>query len=51
MGWVAAHPGPVNPSTRRWVLWGALVLLIACLLTILVWLAGRYEASQLQRPA
>ncbi|MBK7548057.1 MAG: PAS domain S-box protein [Rhodoferax sp.] len=48
MGWVARIAGPVNPSTRRWLLWGALVLLIAGLLTILVWLAGRYEASQLQ---
>ncbi len=48
MGWVARIAGPVNPSTRRWLLWGALVVLIAGLLTILVWLAGRYEASQLQ---
>jgi len=48
MGWVARIAGPVNPSTRRWLLWGALVVLIAGLLTILVWLAGRYETSQLQ---
>ena len=48
MGWAAGIRGAVNATTRRWVLWGALVLLIAGLLTILVWLAGRYEASQLQ---
>ena len=48
MGSVARIAGPVNPSTRRWLLWGALVVLIAGLLTILVWLAGRYETSQWQ---
>jgi two-component system sensor histidine kinase DctS len=33
---------------RRWSLWGLLIALVAALLVILVWLAGRYEASQLQ---
>ncbi|MFT3812880.1 MAG: PAS domain S-box protein [Acidovorax sp.] len=33
---------------RRWSLWTALVLLLAAMLVTLVWLAGRYEASQVQ---
>jgi len=33
---------------RRWVLWGALIALVAALLGTLVWLAGRYEVSQVQ---
>jgi two-component system sensor histidine kinase DctS len=33
---------------RRWSLWGLLIVLVAALLVILVWLAGRYEASQVQ---
>ncbi|MBY0410478.1 MAG: PAS domain S-box protein, partial [Burkholderiaceae bacterium] len=33
---------------RRWSLWTALVILVAGMLAILVWLAGRYEASQVQ---
>jgi len=33
---------------RRWVLWGLLVALIATLLGALVWLAWRYELSQVQ---
>ena len=33
---------------RRWSLWTALVLLVASMLVTLVWLAGRYEASQVQ---
>lgn len=48
MGSVPRIAGPVNPSTRRWLLWGALVVLIAGLLTILVWLASAYETSQWQ---
>ncbi|MEZ0306563.1 MAG: nitrogen regulation protein NR(II) [Ramlibacter sp.] len=32
----------------RWSLWGALVALVLALLVTLVWLAGRYEASQVQ---
>lgn len=37
------------PAERpRWLLWSALVLLVAALLVTLVWLAGRYEASQVQ---
>jgi two-component system, LuxR family, sensor histidine kinase DctS len=34
--------------TRRRVLWALLVILVVALLLLLVWLAGRYEASQVQ---
>ncbi len=41
-----------GPSRRsayvRWSLWALLLALVAALLVTLVWLAGRYEASQLQ---
>ncbi len=40
--------GEWSSATRRWVLWGALVTLVASLLVTLVWLAGRYEAGVLQ---
>ncbi len=40
-------PGPVR-YWRRWSLWILLVALVASLLVTLVWLAGRYEASQVQ---
>ena len=43
-GWL----GEWSSATRRWVLWGALVTLVAALLVTLVWLAGRYEAGVLQ---
>jgi len=33
---------------RRWSLWSLLVFLVVGVLIILVWLAGRYEASQVQ---
>ena len=33
---------------RRWSLWAALVLLVVSMLATLVWLAGLYEASQVQ---
>ena len=33
---------------RRWSLWSLLVALVVALLVTLVWLAGRYEASQVQ---
>ncbi|MFN7152570.1 MAG: two-component system sensor histidine kinase NtrB [Acidovorax sp.] len=33
---------------RRWSLWTALVLLVVSMLGTMVWLAGRYEASQVQ---
>jgi two-component system sensor histidine kinase DctS len=33
---------------RRWSLWGVLVLLVASMLALLVWLAGTYEAAQVQ---
>jgi two-component system sensor histidine kinase DctS len=35
-------------TSRRWVLWSVLIALVAALLVTLVWLAGRYEASQVQ---
>ncbi len=33
---------------RRWSLWALLILLVVGVLVTLVWLAGRYEASQVQ---
>lgn len=36
------------PVTRRWFLWGWLVLLVFLMLGTLIWLAGRYEVSQVQ---
>jgi two-component system, LuxR family, sensor histidine kinase DctS len=39
---------PVGPQVRRWVLWGLLVVLVLSMLSTLVWLAGRYEVSQVQ---
>ena len=41
-------PLPVGPQVRRWVLWGLLVVLVLSMLSTLVWLAGRYEVSQVQ---
>jgi two-component system sensor histidine kinase DctS len=35
-------------ASSRWLLWGLLIALVAALLVTLVWLAGRYEASQVQ---
>jgi two-component system sensor histidine kinase DctS len=35
-------------SARRWSLWGLLVALIVALLAMLMWLAARYESSQVQ---
>ncbi|MES2999972.1 MAG: ATP-binding protein [Pseudomonadota bacterium] len=44
-----ARPPPEHaPGVARWSLWAALVGLVAALLITLVWLAGRYEASQVQ---
>jgi two-component system, LuxR family, sensor histidine kinase DctS len=41
--------GPRRLSVwRRWSLWALLIALVAALLVTLVWLAGRYEASQVQ---
>jgi len=37
-----------TPGRRRWALWVLLVALLAGLLSTLVWLAGRYESSQVQ---
>jgi two-component system, LuxR family, sensor histidine kinase DctS len=36
------------PAAQRWLLWGSLAALVATLLVTLIWLAGRYEASQVQ---
>jgi two-component system sensor histidine kinase DctS len=47
MSW-PAWLGEWSSATRRWVLWGVLVTLVAALLVTLVWLAGRYEAGVLQ---
>ncbi len=33
---------------RRWVLWIMLVMLVLSMFSVLLWLAGRYEASQVQ---
>ena len=43
-GAAAGHPA----TLQRGVLWGSLFALVATLLVTLVWLAGRYEASQVQ---
>ncbi len=52
---IAVVPGPGTGIGRRrrsaylrWTLWGALVVLVVTLLVTLVWLAGRYETSQVQ---
>jgi two-component system sensor histidine kinase DctS len=39
---------PRGSDQVRWSLWGLLIALVAALLVTLVWLAGRYEASQVQ---
>ena len=45
--WTAADSA--SPwSLRRRSLWAALVALVIAVLVTLVWLAGRYEASQVQ---
>ncbi|WP_243854241.1 ATP-binding protein [Comamonas sp. JUb58] len=38
-----------HQSWRRWSLWSALVLLVAGTLVTQVWLAGRYEISEVQQ--
>src|SRR5450830_1314734 len=38
---------PASTVHRR-TLWGALVLLVVALITLVVWLAGIYEANQVQ---
>lgn len=44
------NPSPERTPnvTRRWTLWGVLVLLVVAMLVLLVWLAGMYEAAQVQ---
>ena len=39
---------PRPPAMQRWLLWGSLSAIVATLLVTLIWLAGRYEASQVQ---
>ena len=39
---------PLAPRTRRRVLWAALVILVLSMFSTLVWLAGRYEVTQVQ---
>jgi two-component system sensor histidine kinase DctS len=39
---------PRGSAQVRWSLWALLIALVAALLVTLVWLAGRYEASQVQ---
>jgi two-component system sensor histidine kinase DctS len=41
-------PHRLPSGRRRRALWAALLLLVVALLVTLVWLAGRYEASQVQ---
>jgi two-component system sensor histidine kinase DctS len=41
-------PARRRSAYLRWSLWGLLVVLVGALLVTLVWLAGRYEASQVQ---
>jgi two-component system sensor histidine kinase DctS len=40
--------GVISRVSQRWSLWVLLVALVVALLGILVWLAGRYESSQVQ---
>jgi two-component system sensor histidine kinase DctS len=44
----AASPVWRRFTASRWSLWGLLIVLVAAVLVTLVWLAGRYEASQVQ---
>ena len=39
---------PLASRTRRRVLWAVLVILVLSMLSTLVWLAGRYEVTQVQ---
>lgn len=51
-GWTGAHWAQHwRGAWRRWSLWTLLVTLVASMLVTLVWLAGRYEASQVQNRA
>jgi two-component system sensor histidine kinase DctS len=42
------EPNRLPSAWRRRALWSALAMLVVALLVTLVWLAGRYEASQVQ---
>src|SRR6478609_5973725 len=39
---------PRPPAMQRWLLWGSLSAIVGTLLATLIWLAGRYEESQVQ---
>ena len=43
-----AHWRSQRHGVQRWALWALLLALVVSLLTTLVWLAGRYESSQVQ---
>ena len=47
--WAQALAQRWHQSWRRWSLWSALVLLVAGTLVTQVWLAGRYEISEVQQ--
>ena len=42
MRWIAPR------SLGRWALWLSLLVLLVCMVGTLVWLAGRYEVSQVE---
>ncbi|MDP1567222.1 MAG: PAS domain S-box protein [Polaromonas sp.] len=44
----ASHSWTARRWSRRWALWTLLIALLVALLSTLVWLAGRYESSQVQ---
>lgn len=48
VAWQGPREGPLPPGWRRWSLWLLLAALVLAMLAILVYLAGRYEASQVQ---
>lgn len=47
--WARSMAQHWHQSWRRWSLWSALVLLVAGTLVTQVWLAGRYEISEVQQ--
>ena len=46
--WVRRWTRKLMSVWRRWALWALLLVLVLAMLGTLVWLAGRYEASQVQ---
>lgn len=47
--WIRWSAQRWHQSWRRWSLWSLLVLLVAGMLVMQVWLAGRYEMSEVQQ--